>query len=278
MTSSDEKNTYHSNFTHFNKIFQQRRLKTIELFVSDIQIIEERIGFQFSLYEGIVKIINANVTKFTKKPISKESKQMLGAINMFTINNKNLFAVYESTLLDFSTAAYSTLRNVFESVMMMYYMVGHKEHIDLLVEYIKLKGDIKNRAPLREDRFKKFRPIEIRQSLYKDEQLESINNIYAALSYSVHPSVYEMNRDNGEYSKKQIQDLMWYNKLLSLYNIHATIENFAIDDEMYHKIMSPEVVGYLNRIVRENSENGGMGDFFPNREEIKNKFKVFPNL
>ena len=281
MDSERETKTYHQNFTHYQKIFEKNRQTSIPLFLDDIQIIEERIGFQFSLHEAIAKILNEqeNMEKLIKKPITQNAKLMLGSLNMFQINNKNLYAAYESTLFDFSTSTYATLRIVFETIMLMYYMIGHPEHLDLLVEYMKIKGDIKQRKLLRQNKFEKFKPGALRKSLYIDERLKSIENIYQVLSYSVHPAIYEMNAGSIDpNSKRHTKDMLWYNKLLSFYNIHVILECFSVDDKIWKRIFSPEIVNYLNRCVQENSENGGMSDFFPNKKEIKDKFKIYSDL
>ncbi len=94
--------SYHKEFTHYEKIFQENRKLSIECFIDEIQIIEERIGFQFSLHESVAKTVNEDdiAKRFVQKPISQEAKLILGAISMFQINNKNLYSAFESTLFD----------------------------------------------------------------------------------------------------------------------------------------------------------------------------------
>ena len=75
-----QEKSYHKEFTHFEKIFQRNRKLSIKLFINEIQTIEERLGFQFSLHEAVVKIIEEdNITnRLIQKPISREAKLILG--------------------------------------------------------------------------------------------------------------------------------------------------------------------------------------------------------
>lgn len=269
---------FNQNHMAFRKFFEHNKEITIEKFTDDIKIIEESIEFQFSLSDKIAKMNNSKYEQFKTKPNSSELKQMVIAANIFKINIKGIFAAYENTLYDFGVPSYIILRNVLENTIMMYYMVGHPEEINTLIEFIHQNGIILDKSRSRKKHFDKFKPSTLRKELYTGEQLKNINNIYAFLSYSVHSSFYEMNSDDNDPSRR-IKDQLSYIKLLSIHNIHSTIENFSVNEEIYKKVYSPDVSNYFRRAF--NNEFGiekECRSFFPNHSGIEKKFKIMSNL
>ncbi len=257
----------------------ERKAITMEKFLDEIIISKKFIGFQIWLNNFTASIVNPLKIEKTKEVENPDIKQFVLAMQIFILNSKRLYHSLELTYTDAAESNYNLLRMVFESILFSFYLSTHVDKADDIIKFFNERFlEIDNPSKKRKEytieeleiinRRDKYSPKNIRESLYVDQQRESMKKIYAILSTQSHANIETLNGSHYQYSEKRIRDFFWYIKSLSFYNIVAFLDNLPTTQNIIYEIINKEIVEVLNELKNMASDNGMMGNFFPNHPNV----------
>lgn len=277
--------SYKKDYELYNDKQLERKAHTLEKFPDEILSSKKLIGFQIWLNEFTAEIVNPLKIEKTKDAENQDVKQFAISMQIFILNFKRLNNALELTYSDSSESNYNLFRVVFESILFSFYLYNHSEETDEIYKFFNERFlDINTPSKKRKDctleelesrnRQSKYSPKNIRDSLYVDKQKESIKKIYSTLSTQSHVSIETINGSHYDYSEKRVREMLWYVKLLSYYNIVIFLDNLPDTGNIVHDVIGKNVLEFLGEVENMISENGNIGDFFPNHPN-KKKSKLY---
>ena len=257
-----------------------RKIQTADNMINEVIDSKKCLGFQTWIHNKITEMVNLLELAQTEDVKKQDIKQFAVAFNLFSLNIKKFHNSFEMTLTDSFESNYNLLRIIFESTMFLFYIYTHPNEIDEIIQFFKDRYDVlKNPLPRSKnctddqlktkDRLDKYSPANIRKALFVGKQLESMKSIHALLSVQSHPNVISINGNHLEYSKNRVKDCFWYVKLLSFYNLYGFLNNLPITQNIASKIFElPNFQKDLQDLLETASQDGTIGDFFPNHPDL----------
>ena len=255
------------------------KISTMNEFKNEIIISKKFIGFQIWLNNLTADIVNSSEIVKEKKH-EKEIKQFALAMNIFVLNFKRLYNTLEMIYTDSAQSNYNLFRLIFESILFSFYLSTHPNETEEILKFFnerfsemdnpkKRKNDCTPEELIIRNRFEKYSPTKIRESLYVNAKRKSTKKIYDILSTQSHVGIETINGHHFQYSKNRVKDFFWYEKYLSFYNILAFLDNLPKIQNITNKIINGETTQILDEFKNTLSENNEISDLFPNHPNVK---------
>ncbi len=279
--------------------------------ISHYEILEELLGFQYSLSNEFAKYYQEHPDK---DDLIKHHFTALSGELLFGYNIQFLQISLESLEIGYIHPAASNLRSVFEAIPKMYYMSFYPERtfpilIHEIVKEFEYEDAIKELKKVEYKKFlidktipftnnenfkkfkKKYRPSWIRKQVYDDEKIlpmdeamidpiedvkeythvRLLQSLYGTLSDSSHANLMR-NKAAVDYSQVDTNFFFGLLKNMSYFNIHAFLEtSIEIIGEIGRIRSSTE---FLNHIAAKYKTMTPSGYLLPSNSNLSSKLKV----
>lgn len=258
---------YYDVYSKKHQTYVNKKLITIENLLTEIQIIEDCIGFQYWLDDKIAEFMNFNEQKFIKihKENPKFSKQIVVGLSLYRRNLQYLDSAYELASAGLNAPCYNLLRTVHESILAIWYVTTHGDESAEILEYMR-----NNKSTTT-----KYNHYHFLQSLYTGEMEKSMKKVYSGLSLTAHSNIFGMD-NTQQYSIEETKLSLNSIILQSFYNIVSNIENLVQEPDLKNLILVPDVVSFIENLKKGMAdENNTIGSYFPNKNNLSDTFVLY---
>lgn len=258
---------YFDTYSKKHETYQNKKLISIENAITEIEIIEDCIGFQYWLDDQIAQFMNSNEEKFIEihKENPKFSKQIVVGFSLYRRNFQYLYSAYELACTGLIVPCYNLLRTVHESILAIWYVGTHREESTEILEYMRNNKSTST----------KYNHNHFLQSLYSGDMEKSMKKVYSGLSLPAHSNIFGM--DNTEqYDVEETRLALRSIILQSFYNIVSNIENLIQEPMLKKLILTPDVISFVEYLKQKNAdENNTIGNYFPNKNNLSETFVLY---
>ena len=290
LQEMSNENNYYKEYGNFHATYFSHELTSIKDHISNHELIEESLGFQYWLNSKISKVYNDDMN-YALEHIGEAMIHVL-----FSSNILSLYAGFMTAKQGLLQQTIPNLRSVFESIPKMYYIsffpeewdkIAIKEEItgktkEEIQKYlesdsrliIRIKNTIKIDAEFIKEIKNKYYFKWFLKQIYSEMQIKKLNSTYGSFSKSSHGGI-TRGKDDG-YNKKNINDVLELIEFLSFFNIVSYLNGNG-STMAEGKFPISEVKSFTEKIRSKLVNNDGkMFSLFPDKPEIAKKIFLSP--
>ena len=278
--SDPSENAYVNQYTSHKQHYSNQKLRSIEIFSKDVNLIEDVLGFQKWLDDKIATILNDNAKAL--KIQTTENELDHNGITHF-IYRKNwilLCSLYETGLSDEFNLPNIIMRTIHEGVLNLIFLSTHEDNASSVKMYMeKQYNKAFNKFDEKHKGIQEYTPKYIRDTLFAEEMKESMNKVYGGLSIATHPNIYENTRQLETYGERRVHEALWFVLRESFYNLVFFVENFRNKSLIINEIKKDgKIAAYIDSLKKRIVEDEKIVDLFPNKNNLGHDFILYnPN-